>query len=792
VNRKLSMLAGTALTVLAFAPGMAAHAQAANGLGEVVVTATKTGATNLQKTPLSVDVISGGDLKKEGIESFRDLQMELPSVKLLTNGTNPRVYIRGVGGYNANDGDVSLYIDGVYLARDTAATQATFNDLDRVEVLEGPQGTTFGRNATGGAINFISKAPSDHFTFNNTLSVGNYALIDEAASVSGPLADNIQASLAFTKFQHNGYEHNVDPGVGDGDNANRLGLRGQIRWEITPSITNTVRADYAYTNENWMTGQVPLANVASGKIPGVSAGCSTVFTGNNACGFNYAPLFESTVGNLGVIDFGRLPLNEEIAYGVNDEFNWKLNDHLTLKSISAYRTDHSSQDQGNYSEVITSAYGPQLFYEYQLSQEFNLINEFGPLSGVVGLYYYYDHNLYDVYAANPGGTAKTPALSAGNVSGQDTYDPTVSKAIFAEESYHITPTLKVTVGARYTQETKSLNTYNFSLVYWPGNPANNQIPTPALGFPPGYLLSPPQEIFYADQNTTFNRLTPKVGVDWQATSDILLYASITNGYKSGGYNETTRWGPTPISINAPAPPGLVFGPENMWAYEGGIKSDWLDHTLRVNLSLFRYEWYGLQFSSFIGVNTITTSNAGNAQTNGLEAAVTYKPAPGLTIDLHATVLDAKYLSFDAYSVPTNLLPLLSPAQQANVVTTSAGKVLNVTGNKLAEAPPVSLSLAVQKDFDLTNGADLFVRGEWEYEGQVYFDPTNQPLDAQAAYSILNASLGYSPANSHWTVALWGKNLANTEYIVGAQSGGSCLCAAVGDPRTFGVRINYTY
>ena len=113
MNRKFNMLAGTALTVLAFAPGLAAHAQSSNTLSDVVVTATKTGATNLQKTPLSVDVIGSADLKKEGVESFRDLQMELPSVKLLTNGTNPRVYIRGVGGFNSNDGEVSLYVDGV-------------------------------------------------------------------------------------------------------------------------------------------------------------------------------------------------------------------------------------------------------------------------------------------------------------------------------------------------------------------------------------------------------------------------------------------------------------------------------------------------------------------------------------------------------------------------------------------------------------------------------------------------------------------------------------------------------
>jgi iron complex outermembrane receptor protein len=820
MKSKFHMLSGAALTVLALAPGVTAHAQAANSLGDVVVTATKTGATNLQKTPLSVDVIGSADLKKEGVESFRDLQMELPSVKLLTNGTNPRVYIRGVGGFNSNDGEVSLYVDGVFISRPTEVTQTPFNDLDRVEVLEGPQGTLFGRNSVGGAINFISKVPSDHFTFNNTLSVGNYALIDEEASVSGPIADNMQASLAVTKFQHNGYEHNLDPGIGDGDNANRFGARGQLRWEITPDITNTVRADYSYTHENWMTGQNPLADVSSGKAVGITAGCTTPYTGaasgaGSVCGFNYAPLFESHIGDLRNIDYGRLPLNNEITYGVNDEFDWKINDHLTLKSVTAGRTDNSSQDQGNPTEVITTAYGPQLFYEYEITQEFNLIHQYGPLSGVAGVYYYLDNDHYLAAGPNPGGNVKIPNPSAGYVTGQDTKDPTTSRAIFLEESYHITPTLKVTAGARYTEDSKTFNSYNYSQVYDPGNVGC----TNCNGTYPSWI-SPQPGNFNTDLTYLAHSTTPKLAVDWQATPDMMFYASATSGYKSGGFNETSRWclspagvptatcpalagnAPYPAVVNVPPPLGTLYGPETMWAYETGVRSDWFDHTLRVNLSFFRYDWSGLQFSASIAPQTVVTSNAGDARTYGMEAAVTYKPAPGLTIDLHATVLDAKYISFDAYSAPTNLRPYL-PKTTLNSAGQPIGKGLytdvngnsnlyNASGNTLAEAPPVSLSLAVQKDFDLANGADLFVRGEYEYQGQVFFDPTNAVVDSQAAYSIVNGSIGYSPAHSHWTVSVWGKNMADTRYIVGAQSGGGCLCAAIGDPRTFGVRLNYTY
>lgn len=795
MNRKFNMLAGTALTVLALAPAMAARA-ADNGISDVVVTATKTGATNLQKTPLSVDVVSGSDLKKEGIETFRDLQASVPSVKFFVQGTNPRIYIRGVGGYNSNDGDVSLYVDGVFVAKPTAVTQTSFNDLDRVEVLEGPQGTLFGRNSTGGAINFISKAPSKTFTFTNTLSLGNFALIDEAASVSGPIADNIQASLSFSKFQHNGYLHNAEPGVGDGDAANRMGLRGQIRWEITPAITNTVRADYSYTNETWQTGQNPIAAIRSGKIAGVTSGCAAVYVaGTTGCGYNFDPLLVSLVGNLRTIDYNTLPHNNEYAYGVNDEFTWKINDHLTLKSLSAGRTDYSTQLQGNPGHINFSLPGPQVFQEYQITQEFNLIHQFGPISGVVGLYYFFDHNYYSAQGINQGGTPVVPVVSAGFITGQNTFDPTTSRAIFAEESYHITPTLKITAGARYTEESKNLNTYNYSEDYAPGYPNHLQYDS---------AVPPSPANFVANLNYNAHSLTPKIAVDWQVTPDALVYASATNGYKSGGFNEGSRWGLGNGLPAGPPPVGTEYGPENMWAYEVGLRSDWFDHTLRLNLSAFRYDWTGLQFNASVAPQTITTSNAGAARTYGLEAAVNYKPAPGLTINLHTTLLNAKYISFAQYGNPSNLTPFLPNATLVNGVPTTRGlytctvgscagnKVYNASGNTLAEAPTVSLSLDVQKDFDLADGADLFIRGEFNYQSLVQFDPTNLPLDSQPAFTLVNGSIGYSPAHSHWTVSVWGRNMADTKYLVGAQTGGTILGGAVGDPRTFGVRVNYTY
>ena len=456
--RRYQFMAGSALAVLAFAPAVAARAQTApnaNAIGEVVVTATHTGATNLQKTPIVVDVVSGGDLKKDNFETIKDLTQAVPSLVISQSNSNPQIYIRGIGGLQGLEGDVSLYMDGVYVARSSIIIQTNFNDLDRIEVAEGPQGTLFGRNANGGAINYISKTPPDHFTFNNQLETGNYALIDEAASVGGPVADNMQALLSISHVQHDGYLHNVLPGVGNPDAANRSAIRGQLRWEPTADITNTVRADYLYTQENWATNDTFLSTNTNN----VSA---TQF-GINGLTFS-DPLLLSTIGHLQNVDVNTVVPQTELSYGVSDEFNWKINDNLTLKSISAGRTDHANVPQDNLTSFNYSGYGYSFYKEYQLSQEFNLINKFGPLSGVIGLYYFNEYSEQIGYSPTLGGSVRCPVPPAAPLHCRIRFNQQYQEQR-SFRTYQITPTISVVAGLRYTRDHKNLNTYNPFMLY---------------------------------------------------------------------------------------------------------------------------------------------------------------------------------------------------------------------------------------------------------------------------------------------------------------------------------------
>ncbi|HEX2801300.1 MAG TPA: TonB-dependent receptor plug domain-containing protein, partial [Phenylobacterium sp.] len=187
-------MAGACVAILGLVPAAAQAAAADNSVTEVIVTATKTGSTNLQKTPLAISVVGGDSLKESRVISLKDISTVVSGVKIDSNAQDTIVRIRGIGGVTGiGDGDVSVYVDGVYLSRVSVAVQSNFNDLDRVEVVKGPQGTLFGRNAVGGALNFITKRPTHSFTFDNTLSVGNYNLIDEAFVVGGPISPTMQA-----------------------------------------------------------------------------------------------------------------------------------------------------------------------------------------------------------------------------------------------------------------------------------------------------------------------------------------------------------------------------------------------------------------------------------------------------------------------------------------------------------------------------------------------------------------------------------------------------------------------
>ncbi len=811
---KNNLLAGVGLAVLALAPPMAARA--ADSIGDVVVTATKTGSTNLQKTAIAVSVVGGDVLDKSRVVTLRDLPSAVASLKISNNGSNVVPYVRGVGGYASNnEQDVGIYMDGVYLGRSSVALQSNFNDLARVEVVKGPQGSTFGRNAVGGAINFISREPSKEFQFQNTLNAGNYNLIDEAMRMSGSVTDKMQASIAIGYQNHAGYLINVVPGIPNSGAVNRFSARVGLKYEITENLTNLVRADYMYTHENW----APLTTLLLRTDDPRNVSATGAYTGIAA------PLANAEVGNLHYFGAGALPVDSEVIYGISDELNWKINDHIAVKNLVAYRTSKSNfTTVGNGTEFLTGTTNSN-YIQHQFSDEINVTHTFGNLKGVIGLFGWTEYQ----HQFAPSITLVSPFAASGSESYQDTRFPTQSYAIFASESYHFTPELALTVGGRYTQEHKVLDTYNNGFKWvgglpagWNGSSASNPAAQGAYNNPvsnqnankitcnPGgtgptctgssinYYLSSffpfvagygnnfpltfPNIVPQLSQNS--NAFTPKVGLEWQATPDAFLYATWSKGFKSGGFNFTAR-----------SQYGLTYQPEYITSYEIGAKTDWFDKKLRVNVSVFRNDWTNLQVSQNIvlpglSVPYTQSANAGAARITGLDADITAKPWDGWTFTSNLTWLpDAIYIKYDTGNVGTFLTTLL--ASRGDPRENFAASTYNANGKRLQNAPDISAIITGQRDFDIGNGNSVFVRGEAAYTGNTYFDPSNDPISRRNPFGVYNASIGYSSTGGHYQVELWGRNVTDVQYTINRVIG-KTVQGIPGAPRTFGIQLNYTY
>ena len=710
------------------APPAQAGDTTSDGLGDIIVTATRTGASQLQKTPLAVSAFSADQLAQTLSSNVRDLAQFVPSLNISQVTANPVITLRGIGTnnvFNGSDPDVTMQVDGIYYARPSAQAN-DFIDIERVEVLRGPQGTLYGRNAIGGTINVISRRPTDKLTGEAALTVGNYGAVQGQAYLSGGLVPGkVQVSLAGTYTRHDDYERNINPnGAQSGVfNANRGGLRGQVRIELADGIDATTRADYVEQNEN-LPGPYHL------QVP-----------------FALAPLASSLVGNDRAVAINTPSTNRYHGYGVSEEINIRLADDVTLKSLTGFRWNSYRLTTDNDGTELDRIRGAFYETERQQTQEVDLNAKIGNLDAVVGAYYFHDTAFTDVSA-----TIIVPA----NIKINSLVNFfTRSYAGFAQGTYHITPTLSFTGGIRYTTEKKGID------VFVTRTSLANGATLP--GFPIVFKTQP-----------EFKAWTPKFGLDWKATPNLLLYGSITKGFKSGGTN---------YAANSLAT--AAFNPETIWSYEAGFKADLLDRHLRLNMTAFHYDYSNLQIQSSISPGVVSIGNAAQAKVDGIEAELTAKLTSHFTLSGNGSLLNARYSRFTTSSVAAALAPLIA----ADPRYSAARGVFDATGNKLNQSPPYSGTIAAQNDFPVgTNGSIVTVRGDVYFQGRTFYDPQNSAYTDQPPYALLNAQLGYSSPDRTFQVTLFAKNLLDKQYLFAFQANGVAPAGFAGAPRTFGIRI----
>ena len=714
-------------------PAAASTAVQATGADtqDIIVTATKTGASRLQDTPLAISAFSADQLAQTQSSNIRDLAQFTPSLNISLANTSTIITLRGVGTNNVNNGsdpDVTMQVDGVYIARPSAMNN-DFIDVERVEVLRGPQGTLYGRNAIGGTINVISRAPTDRLAAEGVLTGGNFGLFQGQAYVSGAIVPGaVQASLSGSYTRHDDYEKNIVPGAQSGvNNANHGGIRGQIRIEPATWLDATTRADYVFQHED-LPGLYHLqARFAPALLANSILGDDTKVAINSP----------STVKYHGGV--------------ISEDINVHLGGNLTLKSISAIRWNDYSIFTDNDGTELNLIRGHFEEHERQISQEFNLNGKFGPVDAIAGVYYFDEKANTNVFAEIYTTGVKINSLP---------FFKDRAKAVFGQGTWHVAPTFSLTAGLRYTSETKAIDSTVRRTFF---------LTTGALlpGFP--LLIATTKK---------FNAFTPKFGADWKVTPAILLYASATRGYKSGG----TNYAATSLATAA-------FNPETIWSYEGGFKADLLSRRLRVNVTAFHYDYSNLQLQSQLVPGVVTILNAASAKVDGVEAEITAKLTHSFRIDANLSGLNARYVSFPTASVPAALAPfLLRPAVDPRYDTTSGN--YNAAGHRLNQAPTISGTVAAQNDFKLQSGGTITARADVYFQGRAFYEPTNATVLSQAPYALINAQLGYTSESGAWSVRLWAKNLADKHYLFAFQAPGVEPAGIAAPPRTFGVRLDY--
>jgi iron complex outermembrane receptor protein len=746
----IAKASAVAMVAALFSVAAVAQESRSSALEEIVVTAERR-AQSLQDIPLSITAFSQDDMDLRNATDLRALQNFTPNLEFNNESggqNNSRITIRGVGTetlVGGGDPGVALHVDGVYVGRNSAAAQSVF-DVERLEVLRGPQGTLYGRNAVGGSINIITKNPTDDFMASADATLGNYARARIRGILNVPFGDNVAARFSVQKEERDGYLENLYPGGRDNDDVDSLGFRGKLRWTLNDAEV-ILGAFYnrfegagrgsgylgADTDYQFGRSMVGISDGSSGPPPG-------------------APIVAPAKGDA-------LPMSTDIREirkdspefidqtmkGIDLTVTWAFSDSVELKSITAFQqNDNSTLVDADNTEIRVEERARENDAE-QWSQELNLVSTGDTaLDWILGAFIYHEELTEDFFTIGyPGNVDPNVPLPGGQQPGGNgvSQNPlanhkTDSFAVFGQATYHVTDSLRLTAGLRYTKDEKEQTRSGGGIV----DLVNN------FRFNGGGAQGVEPEEFVSDDWTN---TSGKLSVDYDVNDSSMLYASYSQGFKSGG-----------IPFNGVMIP---YEPEEVDAYEIGSKNQFLDDRLRLNLVAFYYDYTDLQVFRLTGEGP-RADNAAQSTVKGLEAEFQAILSDSFSIDGSFGTLDATY---DEYTIP------IPPS--------------DFSGNTLNHAPEYTANLGAQYIAPIGSG-ELTVRADYSGRGDTYFDRANGPFDLQEAYGIFSLNVRYDATN--WYVALYGRNLGDEDYVTGQLINPpfncGCRTVSVGEPRTYGI------
>lgn len=723
----------------------------AGQLEEITVTATRR-VESVQSVPISITAISGEALSDAGVKDTRDLVGLAPN--LAQQGsfarTAPSFFIRGIGStqFNPNSNSkVGIYLDDVYLASPAVHGSQIF-DVASVEIARGPQGTLFGQNTTAGLVRMITTRPDvgGGFTADASLTAGRYGQLDPEVAIGFDTGGNSAARLSVLQQRRDGFQRNKLLGTDDGE-VDALGWRAQWAWQPSDDVGLLLRVhgsrDSGQLAPYKQVGLVDPETFGPCASPAPGSGCTDFF--------GYADSKDFHEGQWDVRD----QYTHIESLGANATLDWTL-PAFTLTSVTAYEENESrvhEDPDASPNFVMTGNYHGK---PRQTSQEFRLTSPEGKLRWIAGAYYFHETNDTSVGFPIPGfGPGALSGLSdvlegLGQISSMQTD----SYALFGNADFAVADKLKLTLGLRYTHETKDLDygawladvTDVTNMTFFTDREITDRAFFQTIDF---------------HEKKSWDDVSGRVSLAYSLTDDVLGYATISRGFNSGNYNGGA------LSNQAEA---ALVDPETLLSYEIGIKSE-LGGQLRLNLSAFYYDFTDQQvFVLASGEGDVPVQQLSNAAAStlyGAEIEAVWQPVDRLLVQLGAGYTHSE---FDKFQTPLGE---------------------DLSGGTLPTAPKTNVNAMIA--YTLPSAVGAWVLGvDGKYQSKQYFSVNNDPILSQGSYSIANAHLAWTSPSEHATVTAWVRNLADEDYLVGAYDLASFGWDqwVIGDTRTYGITLEY--
>jgi iron complex outermembrane receptor protein len=747
---RLALAAAAACSLPVSGPVVAAEPGAQAGTIEQITVTARRREESLQDVPVAITALTADQLEEQYVRTLEDMTAYAPNIKVNAGRATTstiNAYIRGVGQNDPLWGfepGVGIYLDDVYIARPQGALLDVY-DVERIEVLRGPQGTLYGKNTIAGAIKYVTRdIVTEDPEFNLTATGGSYNQRDIKVGGSVPVvADHVYIGAAVAYLQRDGYGELVDDGTPRAFN--------HVGQDVSDKDVLAARA-----NATFLWGESSKLRLLA----------DTIQDNSNAAGGQRL----NSIGALPLDDRydqrTDMPVDKDrfISKGIAATYTQGLTDALDLKLVGAYREGDGRQFI-DFEELNANLFQvPAEYSDDQASGEAQLTYTSDKLKGVAGVYYF-DGTARGAFDASLGANNLT-ALTKGSVDTQ-------SIAVYADTTWTLTDRLNLNVGARWNQDEKEATVF---VAQYLGRLPADQTLFDENNVPPGFLLFAVQSDYTAKR--TFSDVSPRLGVDFRLNDNVLTYAGYSAGFKSGGFD---------MRGNQAANPQTSAGYDSETAdnFEVGMKSNWLDDTLQLNLTVFYTPYHDVQIGSqqFVNLNGNPTNatavlNAGKQLNKGAELESIWQPVPALTMVLNVGYLDAQFEEF--------LVGCLPPAQGCHRDISSLNKPIN--------SPDWTTFLGATYRWELGVG-DLAAHLGYQYRSKTKVANTTASITDQDAYDVLDVGVSYTTASQAWRFALEGKNVLDEKYRVAGYDFGNTNISQIGfyaPPRTVAMSATYRY